>query len=597
MSVLDKITSPNEVKKLNNEECLVLAQEIRDLIMTTVKANGGHLSSNLGIVDTTIALCRVFDFSVDKLLFDVGHQCYPYKILTGRKDNFKSIRKTDGISGFPDREESEYDSFIAGHAGNSLGASLGKCFARDKNNQDYYVIDIVGDASLSNGLNLEALSAQREKPKKLIVILNDNGMSIAKNTSGFYQFLSNATIGEHYVKSKGVVRKIFGNSLFARFLRRIKNFFKRLFKFSNIFEAFGFKYVGVYDGNDIKLMTKLLYKVKKYAENDAVLIHIKTKKGKGFSEAESHADSYHGVGKNMQVSNGVFSKCVGETINELIKENSKVIAITAGMASGTGLDAVQNKNPQNFFDVGIAEEYAVNFAAGMASEGIKPVVCIYSTFIQRAYDEILHDVCIQNLPVVFCLDRAGLVGYDGKTHQGVFDISLLSHIPNITIYAPKNTNELKQMLKCALSKNSPIVIRYPNENDICPDEDVFDEKWQKDGEGDITILAVGPRMNALAKTIKEKSNKNISVINARVIKPLDENILNSINGDIITLEEGSLISGFNTLIKDYFISKNKTVRIKSYGVPDEFIKNADISYQLQKCGISEKEILDYIESL
>ncbi|MBQ0099019.1 MAG: 1-deoxy-D-xylulose-5-phosphate synthase, partial [Firmicutes bacterium] len=596
MSLLENIKSQNDVKKLNDEQSQLICDEIRKNIIDKVKENGGHLASNLGIVETTVALCRIFDFKSDKIIFDVGHQCYPYKIRTGRFDKFATVRKKDGISGFPDREESEYDSFISGHAGTSIGAGLGKCLARDNKKEDYYVIDIVGDGAISNGLNLEALTANSEKPKKYIVILNDNGMSISKNHNGFYQYISEKRIDEKYVRRKRRIKKVFGESFITRFLRKFRNAIKRILKLQNAFESFGFKYVGVFDGNNVNKMTKILEKVKNYAKNEAVLLHIKTKKGKGFLEAEKHADSYHGVGANLALKTGAFSIAVGETLNEIIQENKKVYALTAGMATGTGLKVVEDENPNNFIDVGIAEEYAVNLSAGMASEGLKPVVCIYSTFMQRVYDQVLHDVCIQNLPVVFCIDRAGLVGNDGKTHQGVFDLSFLSHLPNIKIYAPKSVSELKEMLKVALKENCPVAIRYPNENDLCENTSVFDGKWERVSIGkDATILAVGPRMNDLANRIKEQVD--VEIINARIVKPLDYEMLDSIKNDkIITIEENSIIGGFGSQVISYFEQKNNAKSIKTYGVPDRFIKNASVLEQLENCGLTLQNILEQIKS-
>ena len=427
-----------DVKKLNTKELEALAQSTREQIVQTVSKNGGHLSANLGMVETTIALHKVFDFSKDKLIFDVGHQCYTHKILSGRQDSFESIRLDNGISGFPDITESPYDAFSAGHAGTSISAGLGYCFARDKLNQDYTVVCVVGDGSFANGLNLEALIESHVKPKNFIVVLNDNGMSISKNKNGFYRMLSKSTTKRGYVGSKKLIRKIFGNSFITKGLAKFRNFIKRVINKSNYFEPFGFKYVGIVDGNDIKDMTTILERVKLVAKEKAVFLHIKTKKGKGLKQAEEHADAYHGVGADLKVDNGNFGFALGQKLNQLIEKDNRIVAITAGMASGTGLSAVEKQYPKNFIDVGIAEEYGITLASGMAIGGLKPIVAIYSTFLQRAYDQILHDVCIQNLPIIFCIDRAGLVGQDGKTHQGVFDISYLSHLPNMKILAPKH---------------------------------------------------------------------------------------------------------------------------------------------------------------
>ncbi|MBP5467047.1 MAG: 1-deoxy-D-xylulose-5-phosphate synthase, partial [Clostridia bacterium] len=413
--ILEKINVPADVKKLNYKELSLLSGEMREKIVSAINGNGGHLSSNLGILETTVSLYKTFDFPKDKLIFDVGHQCYAHKILSGRKDRFDSIRTAGGLSGFPDYEESEYDSFTTGHAGNSVALGLGLCTARDRNGEDYFVITVVGDGALVNGLNLEAINASGVKPKKFIVILNDNGMSISRNRNGFYNFISKATIKKSYVKPKHAIKKIFGESFITAFFRGVRNFFKRILNKAEYFERFGFKYVGIVDGNDIKETSKVLERVKRVAEDKAVFLHLKTTKGKGVKDAEERADLYHSVGRNMQCA-AVSDVNLGDVLNELIDKDGKIVAITAGMKDGTGLSALESAHPEHLFDVGIAEEYATTFAAGLAKGGLKPVVAVYSTFLQRAYDEIMQDVCLQNLPVVFCVDRAGFVGEDGKTH-------------------------------------------------------------------------------------------------------------------------------------------------------------------------------------
>ena len=428
MDVLSGINIPADIKKLNIEQLKGLAEEIRAEILAVTSKNGGHLASNLGIVETTIALHYVFDLPNDKLIFDVGHQCYAHKLLSGRKDNFSSIRTSGGLSGFPDREESEYDPFTVGHAGTSIAAGLGYCSARDSKGDNYYVIDVVGDGAVVNGLNQEALTLSGNKPKNYIVILNDNGMSISKNRNGFYRFLSKHTTKRGYLSGKRAIKKIFGTSFITSGLIKFRDFLKRVFNKSGYFENHGFKYVGVIDGNDLVAMISILNRIKEVSKEKAVFLHVKTTKGKGYEQAEEHADLYHGVGTNLKNENGEFSTVLGNTINQLIKKDGSIVAITAGMKDGTGLSLVEKENPSNFYDVGIAEELAVTMAAGMAAGGLKPIVAVYSTFMQRAYDQIVHDVCLQNLPVVFCLDRAGLVGKDGKTHQGVFDLSYLSHV-------------------------------------------------------------------------------------------------------------------------------------------------------------------------
>lgn len=603
MNILDGIKNSSDVKRLSLKEKIELAGEIRDKILKTCSENGGHLSSNLGIVETTLALYSVFDFPKDKIIFDVGHQCYAHKMLSGRNAGFSAIRTDGGISGFPDREESEYDCFGAGHAGTSIAAGLGFCAARDALGEDFYVVDVVGDGAFVNGLNLEALTASQKKPKKLIVILNDNGMSISKNRNGIYTFLSKKSTKKGYLKSKSALKRVFGESFVTRFLRKVRGFIKRIFNGVNVLEQFGFKYVGVVNGNDLKSLTEILEDVKNVAKDKAVFLHIKTVKGKGVKRAEERADLYHGVGKSLSCGGGEFSAAVGQTLNEIIEKDPRVIALTAGMKDGTGLAAVEKAHPDNFIDVGIAEEFAVTFAAGMAAGGLKPVVCVYSTFLQRAYDEILHDVCIQKLPVVFCVDRAGLVGADGKTHQGVFDLSFLSHLPGMTILAPSCVNDLKAALKYAFSLGSPVAIRYPKESsakerEVAPYEETL---WERIKTGEkYNILAVGPDMLALAEEFA-KNHDGAGVISARTVKPLDEKTLAEISGlPIIAIEENSVIGGFGDAVRRavsrLFGGKPKN-RIITLGVKDAFTRHGSAERQREENGLCEKQLEAIVLSL
>lgn len=603
MNILDGIKNSSDVKRLSLKEKIELAGEIRDKILKTCSENGGHLSSNLGIVETTLALYSVFDFPKDKIIFDVGHQCYAHKMLSGRNSGFSAIRTDGGISGFPDREESEYDCFGAGHAGTSIAAGLGFCAARDALGEDFYVVDVVGDGAFVNGLNLEALTSSQKKPKKLIVILNDNGMSISKNRNGIYTFLSKKSTKKGYLKSKSALKRVFGESFVTRFLRKVRGFIKRIFNGVNVLEQFGFKYVGVVNGNDLKSLTEILEGVKNVAKDKAVFLHIKTVKGKGVKRAEERADLYHGVGKSLSCGGGEFSAAVGQTLNEIIEKDPSVIALTAGMKDGTGLAAVEKAHPDNFIDVGIAEEFAVTFAAGMAAGGLKPVVCVYSTFLQRAYDEILHDVCIQKLPVVFCVDRAGLVGADGKTHQGVFDLSFLSHLPGMTILAPSCVNDLKAALKYAFSLGSPVAIRYPKESsakerEVAPYEETL---WERIKTGEkYNILAVGPDMLALAEEFA-KNHDGAGVISARTVKPLDEKTLAEISGlPIIAIEENSVIGGFGDAVRRavsrLFGGKPKN-RIITLGVKDAFTRHGSAERQREENGLCEKQLEAIVLSL
>ncbi len=599
MKILDKIGSSSDLKKLNIKQLEQLCDEIREDILEVTKSNGGHLSSNLGIIETTVAVHYVFDLPTDKLIFDVGHQCYAHKILSGRKDRFVTIRTDGGISGFTDKEESEYDTFTSGHAGNSVALGLGLTEARDSVKEDYYVVDVVGDGAFVNGLNLEALTAGLNKPLKYIVILNDNGMSISKNKNGIYNYLCRKTISKSYVGSKKAFKYVFKNSFVTRFLAKIKRFIKRLFGRGNWFENFGFKYVGIIDGNNVAKMVKALQVVKEFSKNRAVLLHVNTTKGKGFSQAEERSDLYHGVGKNLSTEMQGFGETLGNKLNSLIEKDDKIVAITAAMMDGTGLKAVSQAHPENFIDVGIAEEFAVTYAAGLASGGMKPVVSIYSTFLQRAYDQVMHDVCMQNLPVVFCLDRAGLVGADGKSHQGVFDLSYLSMMPNMTVICPTCTAELEHALDYALSLNSPVAIRYPkSEGKSKILSKPFNEcLWQTLTQGkDITVLAVGPNMIDLAYEFSRDCDKSVGIISARTVKPLDYKTLESIDTPLVfTLEENTVIGGFGSSISEYFAKGNKNIKVINFGVKDQFIKHGTIANQLKENGLSKENLLRHVE--
>lgn len=596
MDILSGISLVSDVKKLNNKELDCLAGQIREMIVDTITKNGGHLSSNLGIVETTLALYKNFDFPTDKLIFDVGHQCYAHKILSGRKDNFNTIRLDSGLSGFPNKDESQFDPFTTGHAGSSISAGLGYCMARDKLGEDYTVISVVGDGSLSNGLNLEALFASNSKPKNFIVILNDNGMSISKNKNGFYSFISKSTVKSGYLGSKRAFLKVFRRSFITRAMSGVKNFIKRLFNQDNYFENYGFKYVGVIDGNNIREMTDVLQKVKKVAKERAVLLHIKTTKGKGYKDAEMHSDFYHGVGSNLKNESGSFSLALGQKINSLIEKDKTVMAITAGMKDGTGLTAVESKFPNNFIDVGIAEEYAVTLASGMARGGLKPIVAIYSTFLQRGYDQILHDVCLQNLPVIFCLDRAGLVGSDGETHQGVFDLSYLSHMPNMTILAPNTTEELFDAIDYALSLNSPVAIRYPkNQRVEQPFLSLKEGLWKEINLGKkANIVAVGPTMLNIANKCAENIS-GVGVISARTIKPLDESMLLKVKDTpLIVLEENSMIGGLGSMITLFYSNNKIQNKVLCLGVKDAFVKHGSVDEQLAKINLDSKSVIGKI---
>ena len=594
MAILQRLKDGQSLKQLNIKELEELCVELRENILSTVDSSGGHLSSNLGSVELTVAIHYVFDIPTDKLIFDVGHQSYAHKLLTQRNCDFSTLRQKGGISGFPDPNESEADAFISGHAGTSVASGLGYCYSRDFLNKDYFVIGVVGDASLFNGENLEAITSTRFKPKKFLLILKDNGMSINKNNNGMYKFISKISIKKGYNKFNSFLARKIGLTFIGGILRAFKRSFKRTLTSNSIFDRLGLKYVGKFDGHDLKSIINILKDIKEIGQ--PTVLHLKTVKGKGNAEAENDSTRFHGVSKNLTASSNYFSSGVSAILNKQIEKTPELFAITAGMKEGVGLLDFETKHSNSFIDVGIQEEFAVTLAAGMAKSGTKPIVFTYSTFMQRAYDQILHDVCIQNLPVVLCLDRAGFVGSDGKTHQGLFDLSYLSHLPNLKIFAPSNLVEFENAIETAIKLNSPVAIRYPsgliNEIDsIKPLNDSFE--WDVHlGSDNNVILAVGPRMLSLAFDVKNECKKDITIVNARCIKPLDYNLLDNIsNKNVIVLEENAIIGGFGSLVVNYYNSVNKNVKVTIFGVKDEFISHATVNEQLEDCGISLNNVI------
>lgn len=592
MSLLERVKTSADVKSLTIDELTVLAEEIRQRIISVVDLNGGHLSSNLGSVEVVLALHYVFDFPKDKLIFDVGHQSYAHKILSGRNEQFDTIRKKDGLSGFPNVFESEYDAFCAGHAGNSISASLGYCTARDLKGEDYYVINMVGDASFFNGENLEALISSDVKPKKMIIVLNDNGMSISKNNNGLYKFISVCTTKKSYNKFMGFANKIFGDGFIGRALKGFKKFIKVGLNHTTAAESLGFKYVGIFDGHNVKELVEILQNIKN--ADKAILLHLKTVKGKGVEDAENNPSYYHGVGSHLKGGVSTFSSSVSRILTKYAEKDDKITAICAGMKDGTGLSEFAEVFPKRFFDVGIAEEHAVTYAAGQAMGGLKPVVCIYSTFLQRSYDQIMQDVCLQNLPVVFMLDRAGVVGADGATHQGLFDISYLRTIPNLKVFAPKDVVELEDVVGYALKLNCPCAIRYPNgtNQEFEAHSDIENSPWEVFGDGQNVILAVGPRALRLAFDVQKASEKPVCVINARTIKPINKSIIDSFCGkNVITIEENVKHGGFGSAVCEYAFEKGIDCKITVKAFPDEFVPHATVDEQLKSVGFTVEEIL------
>ena len=610
--ILDEIENPKDLKKLNIKEKEELAKEIREKIINTVSKTGGHLASNLGIVELTIALHSVFNMPEDKIVWDVGHQTYVHKMLTGRKEKISTLRQLNGIAGFPKAKESEYDSFDTGHSSTSISAALGMARARDLQNKDNHVIAVIGDGALTGGMALEALDDAGNSKTRLIVVLNDNEMSISKNVGGISRFLTRIRTKRFYKKSNNFIRKILEKvPVFGPFIihvaRRVKYSIKQLMIPNMFFEDLGFKYLGPVDGHDIERVEWILNLAKK--EKEPVVVHIITKKGKGYKPAEENPNRFHATssfeketGEPKKEKEKDYSKVFGDKLVSLAKENEKIVAITAAMADGTGLSEFKNKYPERFFDVGIAEQHALTMAAGMAKEGFIPVVPIYSSFYQRAFDQVIHDICLSNLPVVMCVDRAGIVGQDGETHQGIFDLSFFSIIPNITIMAPKDFKELEQMLEYAINLKAPVVIRYPRgaeskEVKFEKHEEIKQGKAEILKEGkDVTIIAIGRMVEKAVRVanILEQEGKSVEVINARFLKPLDKNtIMNSINKtkNVITIEDNILTGGLASHIENLIVeNKLQEVKLQSYGWKDEFIKHGKVEELEKLYGLDEETI-------
>ena len=599
-NILEKIDNPEDLKKLNISQKEQLAKEIREKIIDVVSKTGGHLASNLGVVELTIALHSVFCMPKDKIVWDVGHQTYVHKILTGRKEKMETLRTLGGIAGFPKTKESEYDSFNTGHSSTSISIALGMARARDIENKDNHVIAVIGDGALTGGMALEALNDAGNSKTRLIVILNDNEMSISKNVGGISQFLTKLRTKKFYKKSNNFIRKILEKipgigPAIIRMARRIKYSLKQLVLPNMFFEDLGFKYLGPVDGHDIERVEWIL-KLAKKEQDRPVLVHIITKKGKGYKPAEENPDKFHATssfdietGKPKKEKKKDYSGVFGEKVVELADKNEKIVAITAAMADGTGLKGFKEKYPTRFFDVGIAEQHAIGLAAGFAKEGLIPVVPIYSSFYQRAYDQVIHDICLQNLHVVMCADRAGIVGNDGETHQGIFDLSFFNIVPNLTVMAPKDFEELQKMLEYAINDlDSPVVIRYPRGGEA---QDVTFDKHEKIELGkaevlqegtDLTIIAIG---KMVAKAIKlardyEKQGKKVTVINARFLKPFDtQTILKYIqeSKNVITIEDNIIEGGLSTKIKELIVENElNDIKVKSYAYPDKFIEHGSV---------------------
>lgn len=595
--IIDNIKSVQDVKQLKIEEKEQLATEIREYIIETVSKTGGHLASNLGVVELTIALHSVFNVPKDKIVWDVGHQTYVHKILTGRKEQLKTVRKLNGIAGFPKVCESECDCFNTGHSSTSISVALGMAKSRDIKQEKNNVIAVIGDGALTGGMALEALNDAASLNTNIIVILNDNEMSISKNVGGIAMSLSRLRTKKFYTQSNKYVKKALGKlpkkgKRFIKFIRKLKYSIKQLILPNMLFEDLGFKYLGPVDGHNIEKLESLL-KIAKDLDGP-ILIHTITKKGKGYKPAEENPDKFHSsssfdieTGKTLKEKQTDYSKIFGNKLVELAKENKNIVAITAAMKDGTGLTEFAKEFPNRFFDVGIAEQHALGVAAGMASQGLKPVIPIYSSFYQRAYDQVIHDICIQKLPVVMCVDRAGIVGNDGETHQGIYDLSFFNIVPNLTIMAPKDFKELEQMLEFAINLNSPVVIRYPKGSEgkikFNQNNEIQLGKSEKLQEGtDLTIIAIGKMVDRAKQVadILEKNNKKVELINARFLKPLDnKTILNSINKTkkVITIEDNIITGGLGSNVEELIVQNNlQDIKFKKFGYPDKFIQHGNI---------------------
>ena len=604
---LEKIEKPSDVQKLKTKEKKILAQEIREFLIDNVSKTGGHLASNLGIVEITIALLSCFDLDNDKIIFDVGHQSYVYKILTGRKDKFGTLRKYKGLRGFPYRKESKYDVFETGHSSTSISAGLGIARARDIKGEDFNVVSVIGDGSISSGESLEAINDLGFNKTKMIIILNDNGMSISSNVGGISSYLSRISINTRYLKVKNKIKHSKIGSIPVKFMRRIKDGLREFLVPSKYFETMGLTYIGPVDGHDIKLLTKIINQAKK--SDKPVIIHAVTKKGNGYKFAMDNPDKYHGVSAFdkekgvVETENVTYSSVFGKSMVTLGEKNKKIVAITAAMKDGVQLTEFFDKFPDRSFDVGICEEHATTFTAGLANEGLIPVFAVYSTFLQRGFDQLVHDVCMQNMPCVFALDRAGLVGSDGETHQGIFDLSYLSLIPNMVITSPKTMNDLPKVLEWAVNSKKPVAIRYPrgkDEIELKPIKKVSLGKWEVINGGEkVAIIGTG-KMVQKAYLANKKYKLNAKVINATFIKPLDEELLLKLiedNYNILTIEDNILNGGLGSMITCFLAKNNYKGRIISMGFDDKFVEQGSIEELYNQEGLTIEKIKENVELL
>ncbi len=613
--VLEKIRKENDIKQLDKEQLKILAGEIRQFLIEKISRTGGHLASNLGVVELTMALHLILDLPEDKLIWDVGHQSYTHKLLTGRKDGFDDLRKYGGMSGFPKRKESDCDAFDTGHSSTSISAGLGYVAARELLGQKHSVVSVIGDGSLTGGMAYEALNNASRLKSNFIIVLNDNNMSISENVGGMSKYLSGLRTAQAYTELKkgveGTLKKLpGGGERIVNQIKKTKSGIKQLFVPGMLFENMGITYLGPVDGHDIQKLVKIFSEAKRV--DHAVLVHVITKKGKGYAPAEENPARFHGLGP-FDIETGepkeitgkdTYTDVFSKVLTDIAKRDDKVVAITAAMADGTGLSAFSRRFPQRFFDVGIAEEHAMTFAAGLAAGGMKPVFAVYSSFLQRAYDQTLHDVCLQNLPVVIAVDRAGLVGNDGETHQGVFDLSFLSTIPNLTIMSPKNRWEMADMLRFAVDFQYPIALRYPRGTayegmrqfrtpvEYGKSEVLYEEE-------DIAIIFVG-HMARLADSVRRKLKEtgySCTLVNARFVKPLDGALLEELAEDhriFVTIEENVIAGGFGEQVLDYVSRAKLDVHMCNIGISDDYVEHGNVEMLRRETGLDRDMIVKRI---
>lgn len=610
--ILEQLQNPDDIKKLSGDELKELAQEIREFLIEKISVTGGHLASNLGVVELTIALFLSFQLPEDKIIWDVGHQAYTHKILSGRREMFDDLRQYGGISGFPKRKESPYDAFDTGHSSTSISAGLGMAQGRDILGQNHYVVSVIGDGALTGGMAYEALNNAARMNRNFIIVLNDNNMSISENVGGMSRYLNGIRTGEGYNGLKRIVNSsleklpVVGKPLIDK-ITRTKNGIKQLVIPGMLFENMGITYLGPVNGHDIRALQKVFREAKKL--DHAVLVHVLTKKGKGYAPAEKNPARFHGVSP-FDVKTGKlkeekkypdYTDIFAKKICQLAEKDPRIVAVTAAMPDGTGLKAFSRRFPGRFFDVGIAEEHAVTSAAGMAAAGLRPVVAVYSSFLQRGYDQVVHDVCIQDLPVLFCIDRAGLVGSDGETHQGIFDYSYLTSVPNMSVMAPKNLWELQDMLDFAVTYDRPLAIRYPRGQayrglrefrapvEYGKGEMLFEEE-------DYALLAVGS-MVSTAEHVREKWKEagfSCSLANGRFVKPIDTELLDRLaerHGKLVTLEENVLQGGYGLAVTAYVHEHYPEIKVLNIALPDAYVEHGNVSLLRECLGIDSDSVI------